>query len=68
MPQRKVQLEAELARLVNAIAEGQPSDSFMSEIGEREKELQTITNKLLGPGPGCCLLRSTNCEPLQSRA
>jgi hypothetical protein len=55
MRQRKVQLEAELARLVNAIAEGQPSHSFMSEIGELEKELQTFTNKLLGPGPGLLL-------------
>jgi site-specific DNA recombinase len=52
MRQRKLQLEAELARLVNAIAEGQPSQSFMTAIGEREKELQAITNKLLDPGPG----------------
>jgi len=52
MRQRKLQLEAELARLVNAIAEGQPSQSFMTAIGEREKELQAITNKLLEPGPG----------------
>jgi len=33
--QRKLQLEAELARLVNAIAEGQPAQSFMTAIGER---------------------------------
>jgi site-specific DNA recombinase len=52
MRQRKLQLEAELARLVNAIAEGQPSQSFMTAIGEREKELQAITNNLLEPGPG----------------
>jgi site-specific DNA recombinase len=57
MRQRKLQLEAELARLVNAIAEGQPSQSFMTAIGEREKELQAITNKLLEPGPGS--LRAT---------
>ena len=52
MRQRKLQLEAELARLVNAIAEGQPAQSFMTAIGERERELQAITNKLLVPGPG----------------
>jgi hypothetical protein len=57
MRQRKLQLEAELARLVNAIAEGQPSQSFMTAIGEREKELQAITNKLVEPGPGS--LRTT---------
>jgi site-specific DNA recombinase len=57
MRQRKLQLEAELARLVNAIAEGQPSQSFMTAIGERERELQAITNKLLEPGPGS--LRAT---------
>ena len=52
MRQRKLQLEAELARLVNAIAEGQPAQSFMTAIGEQERELQAITNKLLVPGPG----------------
>jgi predicted RNase H-like nuclease (RuvC/YqgF family) len=57
MRQRKHQLETELARLVNAIAEGQPSQSFMTAIAERERELQTITNKLLEPGPGS--LRAT---------
>jgi hypothetical protein len=57
MRQRKLQLEAELARLVNAIAEGQPSQSFMTAIGERERELQAITNKLFEPGPGS--LRAT---------
>ena len=57
MRQRKLQLEAELARLVNAIAEGQPSQSFMTAIGERERELQAITNKLIEPGPGS--LRAT---------
>jgi hypothetical protein len=51
MRKRKLQLEAELARLVNAIAEGQPSQSVMTAIGERERELQAITNKLLEPGP-----------------
>jgi hypothetical protein len=57
MRQKMLQLEAELARLVNAIAEGQPSQSFMTAIGERERELQAITNKLLGPVPGS--LRAT---------
>jgi hypothetical protein len=57
MRQRKLQLEAELTRLVNAIAEGQPSQSFMEAINERERELQAITNKLLEPGPGT--LRAT---------
>jgi hypothetical protein len=52
MRKRKLQLEAELARLVNAIAEGQPSQSVMTAIGERERELQAITNTLLEPGPG----------------
>ena len=57
MRQRKLQLEAELARLVNAIADGQPSQIFMTAIGERERELQAITNRLLEPGPGT--LRAT---------
>jgi hypothetical protein len=34
MRQRKLQLGAELAPLVNAIAEGQPSQSFMTAIGK----------------------------------
>ena len=50
-------MEAELARLVNAIAERQPSQGFMTASGERERELPAITNKLLGPGPGS--LRAT---------
>lgn len=44
-------------RLVNAIAEGQPSQSFMTAIGQRERDLQAITNKLFEPGPGS--LRTT---------
>jgi hypothetical protein len=52
MRQRKMHLEAELVRLVNAIAEGQPSQSFMTAIEERERELQTITDKLIEPGSG----------------
>jgi hypothetical protein len=57
MRKRKLQLEAELARLVDAIAEGQPSQSVMTAIGELERELRAITNKLLEPGPGS--LRAT---------
>jgi hypothetical protein len=47
MRQRKQQLEAGLARLVNPIAEGQPSQAFMAAIGKRERELQTISDRLL---------------------
>jgi hypothetical protein len=49
--QRKRRIEAELDRLVDAIASGQPSKSLMSAIGEREEELRTITDRLLEPGP-----------------
>ena len=45
------QIEAEIARLVQAIAEGQPSQSLMTAIGERERELRTITDRLLEPKP-----------------
>jgi hypothetical protein len=54
---RKQQIESEIMRLVNAIAQGQPSQSLMSAIGEREAELRTITSRLLEPGPGS--LRAT---------
>jgi site-specific DNA recombinase len=50
--QRKQQVEGEIKRLITAIAEGQPSQSLMAAIGERETELRTITNKLVEPGPG----------------
>jgi hypothetical protein len=49
--------ELEVARLVQAIAEGQPSQSLMAAIGERERELRTITDRLLEPKPDS--LRST---------
>ena len=55
--QRKQQIEAEIARLVQAIADGQPSQSIMAAIGERERTLRGITDKLLEPRPGS--LRST---------
>jgi site-specific DNA recombinase len=50
--QRKQQILAEIARLVQAIAEGQPSQSMMAAIGDREGELREITDKLLEPRPG----------------
>src|ERR1700745_3692642 len=50
--QRKQQIEAEIARLIQAIADGQGSQSIMAAIGERERELRTITDKLLEPRPG----------------
>jgi hypothetical protein len=55
--QRKQQIEGEIARLVQAIAGGQGSLSIMAAIGERERELRDITDKLLEPRPGS--LRST---------
>ena len=57
MRQRKLQVEAEIARQVQAIGEGQPSQSLMAAIGERERELRTITGRLLEPKPDS--LRST---------
>jgi predicted RNase H-like nuclease (RuvC/YqgF family) len=51
MRARKLQLEAELARLANAIAEGQQSQTLMKAIAEREAEVREITNKLIEPGP-----------------
>ena len=50
--QRKRQVESEIKRLVDAIATGEPSQSLMTAIGEREMELRAITNKLVEPGPG----------------
>jgi len=49
---RKQQIECEIKRLVDAIAQGQASQSFMAAIGERETELRAVTNRLLEPGPG----------------
>jgi hypothetical protein len=59
-------LEAELARLVSAIAEG-PSQTFMAAIGKRERQLQTITNKLHEPGPALCAPHLMSYETLRSR-
>ena len=55
--QRKHQIEAEIARLVQAIADGQGSKSLTAAIGERERELRGIADKLLEPRRGS--LRST---------
>jgi site-specific DNA recombinase len=51
MRERKRQLETEIARLVNAIAGGNGSESIMEAIGERERELRTITDDLLEKRP-----------------
>jgi hypothetical protein len=48
---RKLQLEAELTRLANAIAEGQQPQTLMEAIAEREAEVREITNELFEPGP-----------------
>ncbi len=50
--QRKQELDLELKRLTDSIAQGQQSLSIMNAIGEREKELRAITDKLLEPAPG----------------
>ncbi len=55
--QRKQQLEVEIDRLVQAIAEGRGSGSIMAAIGEREKELKAISDRLLEKRPGS--LRAT---------
>ena len=52
MRQRKQELDLELKRLTDSIAQGQQSQSIMNAIGEREKELRAITDKLLEPTPG----------------
>jgi hypothetical protein len=45
---RKLQLEKELANLIGAIAATGHSPSVAEAIGERERELRTITEQLLG--------------------
>ena len=52
MRQRKQELDLELKRLTDSIAQGQQSQSIMKAIGDREKELRVITDKLLEPAPG----------------
>src|SRR4029077_12073595 len=51
MPERERQLETEIARLVNSIAGGCRSESIMAAIGERERELRTMTDDLLEKRP-----------------
>lgn len=50
--ERKKAVEGEIGRLVQAIAEGQPSKSLTGAIAERERELKAITDRSLEPGPG----------------
>ena len=52
MRARKTQRQAELKRLVDAIAAGAPHQAYSAGIAEREKELQEITDTLLEPRPG----------------
>jgi site-specific DNA recombinase len=47
MRQRKTRLEAEVRRLVSAVAESGHSKSLLEEIGRKEAELQGITDGLL---------------------
>jgi chromosome segregation ATPase len=50
--QRRGELDVELKRLTDSIAHGEKSQSIMNAIGEREKELRSITDKLLERAPG----------------
>ena len=52
MRERKKELDLELKRLTDSIAQGEQSQSIMNAISEREKELCAITDKLLEPAPG----------------
>src|SRR5467141_3423584 len=52
MRHRKQELDLEHKRLTDSIGQGQQSQSIMNAIGEREKELRAITDKLLEPAPG----------------
>ena len=51
MRERKSQLEAEIARLVKAIADGNGMQSLTVAIGEREQELRSIADDLLERQP-----------------
>lgn len=51
MRQRKTRLEAEVRRLVAAIAESGHSKSLLEEIARKEAELQGITDSLLSATP-----------------
>ncbi len=47
MRQRKTRLEAEVRRLVSAVAESGHSKSLLEEIARKEAEIQSITDGLL---------------------
>jgi hypothetical protein len=49
--QRKTRLEAEVRRLVSAVAESGHSKSLLEEIGRKEAELQGITDRLVSATP-----------------
>jgi hypothetical protein len=51
MRQRKTRLEAEIRRLVSAVAEAGHSKSILEEIGRRETELHGISDRLLSATP-----------------
>jgi site-specific DNA recombinase len=51
MRQRKTRLEAEMRRLVAAVAESGHSKSLLDEIARKESELQGITDRLLSASP-----------------
>ena len=50
--ERKQDLELELKRLTDSIAQGKQSQSIMNAIAEREEELRSITDRLIEPAPG----------------
>jgi hypothetical protein len=49
--QRKIKLDAEVRRLVSAVAESGHSKSILEEIGRKEAELQSVTDRLLPATP-----------------
>ena len=51
-PKNETQIEGELAHLVKAIAVGNGSKTVMDAIAQRERELKSVTDRLLEPGPG----------------
>jgi len=51
MSRRKAVLDREIRNLTNRIAGGDPSPSIMAAIAERERELQTIADRLLESRP-----------------
>jgi hypothetical protein len=51
MRQRKSRLEAQVRRLVSAVAESGHSRAMLEELGRKEAELQAITDQLLSSSP-----------------